>query len=171
VWPVRAQGRINNSGPVRRWAQTAPRTPEDEVIVTSGPDRPFSSRPSQPYSAPSRRRGPLIPTLIVLGLLVVGFVYFSQVYADVLWYNQLGFLEVFVTENLSRIGLFVAAFVIMGASVYLSLRIAYRSRPIYAPDSSVQDNLNRYQAQLEPIRRLLMIGIPLVLGAFAGTAA
>lgn len=139
--------------------------------MTSGPDRPFSSRPSQPYSAPSRRRGPLIPTLIVLGLLVVGFVYFSQVYADVLWYNQLGFLEVFVTENLARIGLFVAAFLIMGASVYLSLRIAYRSRPIYAPDSSIQDNLNRYQAQLEPIRRLLMLGIPLVLGAFAGTAA
>ncbi|MDF9276999.1 UPF0182 family protein [Arthrobacter sp. EH-1B-1] len=113
----------------------------------------------------------MVPTLIVLGLLVVGFVYFSQVYADVLWYNQLGFLEVFVTENLSRIGLFVAAFLIMGASVYFSLRIAYRSRPIYAPDSSVQDNLNRYQAQLEPIRRLLMIGIPVVLGAFAGTAA
>lgn len=139
--------------------------------MTSGPDRPFSSRPSQPNSSPNRRRGPLIPTLIVLGLLVVGFVYFSQVYADVLWYNQLGFLEVFVTENLSRIGLFVAAFLIMGASVYFSLRIAYRSRPIYAPDSSVQDNLNRYQAQLEPIRRLLMIGIPIVLGLFAGTAA
>ncbi|WP_299166201.1 UPF0182 family protein [uncultured Arthrobacter sp.] len=113
----------------------------------------------------------MVPTLIVLGLIVVGFVYFSQVYADVLWYNQLGFLEVFVTENLSRIGLFVAAFLIMGASVYFSLRIAYRSRPIYAPDSNIQDNLNRYQAQLEPIRRLLMLGIPIVLGAFAGTAA
>ncbi len=139
--------------------------------MTSGPDRPFSSRPSQPSSSPTRRRGPLVPTLIVLGLIVVGFVYFSQVYADVLWYNQLGFLEVFVTENLSRIGLFVAAFLIMGASVYFSLRIAYRSRPIYAPDSNIQDNLNRYQAQLEPIRRLLMLGIPIVLGAFAGTAA
>ncbi|NJC22971.1 hypothetical protein BJ994_002047 [Arthrobacter pigmenti] len=139
--------------------------------MTSGPDRPFSSRPSQSSSSPNRRRGPLVPTLIVLGLLVVAFVYFSQVYADVLWYNQLGFLEVFVTENLSRIGLFVAAFLIMGASVYFSLRIAYRSRPIYAPDSNVQDNLNRYQAQLEPIRKLLMIGIPIVLGAFAGTAA
>ncbi|WP_173401502.1 UPF0182 family protein [Arthrobacter sp. H5] len=113
----------------------------------------------------------MVPTLIVIGILVVAFVYFSQVYADVLWYNQLGFLEVFVTENLTRIGLFVAAFLIMGISVYFSLRIAYRSRPIYAPDSSVQDNLNRYQAQLEPIRRLLMLGIPVVLAAFAGTAA
>lgn len=102
---------------------------------------------------------------------MIAFVYLSQVYADVLWYNQLGFLEVFVTENLTRIALFLAAFLLMAGAVFFSLRIAYRSRPIYAPDSAIQDNLNRYQAQLEPIRRLLMLGIPVVLGAFAGTAA
>ncbi|MFC3299863.1 UPF0182 family protein [Arthrobacter agilis] len=113
----------------------------------------------------------MIPTIIVVAVIVIAFVYLSQVYADVLWYNQLGFLEVFVTENLSRIVLFLAAFLIMASAVYFSLRIAFRSRPIYAPDSAVQDNLNRYQAQLEPIRRLLMLGIPVVLGAFAGTAA
>nr|WP_182977001.1 MULTISPECIES: UPF0182 family protein [Arthrobacter] len=113
----------------------------------------------------------MIPTIIVVAVIVIAFVYLSQVYADVLWYNQVGFLEVFVTENLSRIVLFVVAFLVMAGAVFLSLRIAFRSRPIYAPDSAVQDNLNRYQAQLEPIRRLLMLGIPVVLGAFAGTAA
>ncbi len=106
-----------------------------------------------------------------MAVIVIAFVYLSQVYADVLWYNQLGFLEVFVTENLTRIVLFVVAFLVMAAAVYFSLRIAFRNRPIYAPDSAIQDNLNRYQAQLEPIRRLLMLGIPVVLGAFAGTAA
>nr|WP_225217304.1 UPF0182 family protein [Arthrobacter pullicola] len=113
----------------------------------------------------------MIATLIVVAVLVIGFVYFSQVYADVLWYNQLGFLEVFVKENLTRIGLFAAAFLIMGVCVFFSIRAAYSSRPIYAPDSSMQDNLNRYQAQLEPVRKLLMIGIPVVVGGFAGTAA
>nr|WP_223263061.1 UPF0182 family protein [Arthrobacter sp. NamB2] len=113
----------------------------------------------------------MIPTIIVVAVIVIAFVYLSQVYADVLWYNQLGFLEVFVTENLSRIVLFVVAFLVMAGAVFFSLRIAFRSRPIYAPDSAIQDNLNRYQAQLEPIRRLLMLGIPVVLGAFAGTAA
>ncbi|WP_104117278.1 UPF0182 family protein [Arthrobacter sp. B1805] len=108
---------------------------------------------------------------MVVAVIVIAFVYLSQVYADVLWYNQLGFLEVFVTENLSRIVLFVVAFLVMAGAVFFSLRIAFRSRPIYAPDSAIQDNLNRYQAQLEPIRRLLMLGIPVVLGAFAGTAA
>nr|WP_235498712.1 UPF0182 family protein [Arthrobacter sp. Leaf234] len=108
---------------------------------------------------------------MVVAVIVIAFVYLSQVYADVLWYQQLGFLEVFVTENLSRIVLFVIAFLVMAGAVFFSLRIAFRSRPIYAPDSAIQDNLNRYQAQLEPIRRLLMLGIPVVLGAFAGTAA
>nr|WP_246168475.1 UPF0182 family protein [Arthrobacter luteolus] len=113
----------------------------------------------------------MIATLIVVAVLVIGFVYFSQVYADVLWYNQLGFLEVFVKENLTRLGLFAAAFLVMAACVFFSIRAAYSSRPIYAPDSSMQDNLNRYQAQLEPVRKLLMIGIPVVVGGFAGTAA
>jgi len=139
--------------------------------VTSGPDRPFGSRPSSASGSPGRRRSPLIPTIIVVAVIVIAFVYLSQVYADVLWYDQLGFLEVFITENLSRIILFVVAFLVMAGAVFFSLRIAFRSRPIYAPDSAIQDNLNRYQAQLEPIRRLLMLGIPVVLGAFAGTAA
>ena len=111
--------------------------------MTSGPNGPFS----QPGStATTRRRSPLIATLIVVAVLVIGFVYFSQVYADVLWYNQLGFLEVFVKENLTRLGLFAGAFVVMAACVFFSIRAAYTSRPIYAPDSSMQDNLNRYQA-------------------------
>ncbi|NKX53799.1 UPF0182 family membrane protein [Arthrobacter mobilis] len=118
-----------------------------------------------------RKRSALVPTLIVVAVLVVGFVFFSQVYADILWYGQLGFLEVFLKENGTKIAIFLAAFLIMSVSVYLSLRLAYRSRPVYAPDSSLQENLNRYQAQLEPVRKLLMVGIPVVLGGFAGTAA
>ena len=69
-----------------------------------------------------------------------------QIYADILWYNQLGYLEVFLKENGTRIAIFLIAFLIMGLAVYFSLRVAYRSRPVYAPDSSLQDNLNRYQA-------------------------
>ena len=138
--------------------------------MTSGPDRPFGNRPSSTSSPTSRRRSPLVPTLIVVALIVMAFVYASQIYADVLWYDQLGFIEVFLTENIARIALFLIAFVLMAGAVYTNLSIAYRSRPVYAPDNAMQDNLNRYQAQLEPIRRLLMLGVPAVLGAFAGTA-
>ena len=141
--------------------------------MTSGPNGPFSRPSPSTGTRPGNRRGPspLIATLIVVAVLVIGFVYFSQVYADVLWYNQLGYLEVFVKENLTRIAMFLSAFVVMAGCVFLSIRTAYSSRPVYAPDSALQDNLNRYQAQLEPVRKLLMIGIPVVVGGFAGTAA
>lgn len=120
---------------------------------------------------PPSRRGALTPTLIVVALVVVGFIFFANVWTDVLWYRQLGFIEVFLTENLAKIGIFVAGFAVMFAAVFFAIRIAYRSRPVYAPDSDIRDNLNRYQAQLEPVRRVVMVGLPVLFGLFAGSAA
>ncbi|MBT2531904.1 UPF0182 family protein [Arthrobacter sp. ISL-48] len=131
------------------------------------------SRPTSPIP-PGRnpsRRGALTPTLIVVALVVVGFIFFANVWTDVLWYRQLGFFEVFVTENVARIGIFVAGFALMFLAVYFAIRTAYRARPVYAPDSEVRDNLNRYQAQLEPVRRVVMVGLPILFGLFAGSAA
>lgn len=113
----------------------------------------------------------MIPTLIIVAVLVVGFIFFSQIYADVLWYKQLGYLGVFVTENVARTSIFLIAGIVMAVVMYITIRIAYRARPIYAPDSTLQDNLNRYQATLEPVRRLVMIAVPVVFGLFAGAAA
>jgi uncharacterized membrane protein (UPF0182 family) len=113
----------------------------------------------------------LTPTLIVVALVVVGFIFFANVWTDVLWYQQLGYFEVFLTENLARIGIFAAGFLLMFAAVFYAIRIAYHARPVYAPDSEIRDNLNRYQAQLEPVRRVVMIGLPVLFGLFAGSAA
>ncbi|WP_427006755.1 UPF0182 family protein [Pseudarthrobacter sp. H2] len=131
------------------------------------------SRPASPVppGRPPTRRGALTPTLIVVALIVVGFIFFANVWTDVLWYQQLGFFEVFLTENLSRIAIFVAGFAIMFSAVFFAIRIAYHARPVYAPDSDVRDNLNRYQVQLEPVRRVVMIGLPILFGLFAGSAA
>ncbi|WP_104136429.1 UPF0182 family protein [Arthrobacter sp. ZGTC131] len=113
----------------------------------------------------------MTPTLIVVALVVVGFIFFANVWTDVLWYQQLGFFEVFLTENLARIAIFAVGFAIMFAGVFYAIRIAYHARPVYAPDSEIRDNLNRYQAQLEPVRRVVMIGLPVLFGLFAGSAA
>lgn len=131
------------------------------------------SRPAStmPQGKPPSRRGALTPTLIVVAVVVVGFIFFANVWTDVLWYQQLGFVEVFLTENIARIVIFLAGFAIMFAAVFFAIRIAYRSRPVYAPDSDVRDNLNRYQAQLEPVRRVVMIGLPILFALFAGSAA
>ncbi|GAC1456139.1 MAG: hypothetical protein PVSMB10_14110 [Pseudarthrobacter sp.] len=119
------------------------------------------SRPTSPIPTgrPPSRRGALTPTLIVVAVVVVGFIFFANVWTDVLWYQQLGYFQVFLTENLSRILMFLAGFALMFAAVFFAIRIAYRARPVYAPDSEMRDNLNRYQAQLEPVRRVVMLGL------------
>ncbi|MET4143225.1 uncharacterized membrane protein (UPF0182 family) [Arthrobacter sp. UYCo732] len=136
-----------------------------EVLRLSRPTSPI------PPGRPPSRRGALTPTLIVVALIVVGFIFFANVWTDVLWYQQLGYFEVFLTENLSRILIFLAGFALMFLAVFFAIRIAYRARPVYAPDSEMRDNLNRYQAQLEPVRRVVMVGLPILFGLFAGSAA
>lgn len=106
-----------------------------------------------------------------MAVAVVGFIFFANVWTDVLWYQQLGFFEVYIRENLARIITFLIGFAMMFAAVFFAIRIAYRSRPVYAPDAEARDNLNRYQAQLEPVRRVVMIGLPILFGLFAGSAA
>ncbi|WP_045074946.1 UPF0182 family protein [Psychromicrobium lacuslunae] len=125
----------------------------------------------QSTSAPRRRRGALLPTLIILVLAVIAFVFFANVYTEILWFNQLGFQDVFWKTNIAKGLIFLAAFVLMFAAVYASIRIAYRARPVYAPDNEAESNLSRYQVQLEPVRKVVMIGVPLVFALFAGVAA
>ncbi|MDQ0619607.1 UPF0182 family membrane protein [Arthrobacter globiformis] len=130
-----------------------------------------SCQPHPARKTPDKARCVDAPTLIVVALVVVGFIFFANVWTDVLWYQQLGYFEVFLTENLARISIFAIGFLIMFAAVFYAIRIAYHARPVYAPDSEIRDNLNRYQAQLEPVRRVVMIGLPVLFGLFAGSAA
>lgn len=127
--------------------------------------------PSPDTPIQRRRRGALLPTIIVVVVLVIALALFAGFYTDFLWFNQLGYAQVYWREKLAKLLIFVVAFLIMSVSVYFSIRVAYRARPIYAPDSQRDDNLNRYQVQLEPVRRVVMIGVPAVFGLFAATAA
>ncbi len=115
----------------------------------------------------SRRRAPIAITIGVVAVLLVGFFLFAGVYADVLWFRQLGFLEVLTTEWIARIVLFLIGFVAMALPVWGSIQIAYRTRPVYA---KLNSQLDRYQEVFEPLRRLAMYGIPIVLGIFAGVS-
>lgn len=112
-----------------------------------------------------------MPTIIVVVALGIALLLFAGFYTDFLWFNQLGYSDVFWRERLAKLIIFVAAFAVMALGVYFSIRTAYKARPVYAPDGAVQDNLSRYQTQLEPVRRVVSIGIPVVFGLFAGTAA
>ena len=116
----------------------------------------------------NRSRATLAISAAVIGVLVVLFFAFANVYTDILWFDQLGFLSVLTTQWLATGGMFLVGFTGMFLPVWASLQIAYRSRPMYA---KLNSQLDRYQAVVEPLRRLAMWGIPAVLGLFAGVTA
>ncbi|MBT0994484.1 UPF0182 family protein [Cellulomonas sp. DKR-3] len=130
-----------------------------------------SSRPTRPARPPGKRRGALVPTLVVLGAIVVLVLILAQVWTEVLWYDQLGFLEVLRTEWGTRAILFAIGFLVMGAAVGLSMRYAYSSRPVYAPSTPEQASLDQYREAIEPLRKVVMIAGPALVGFVAGVMA
>ena len=114
-----------------------------------------------------RSRAALAITVGVLALLVIGFFIFAGLYADVLWYNQLNFLQVLTTQWAATLIMFFVGFFGMAVPVWLSIWIAFRSRPVYA---KLNSQLDRYQQLIEPLRRLAMYGIPIVFGIFMGVS-
>ena len=104
-------------------------------------------------------------------MLVFALVLLAEVWTDVLWFRELGFVEVLRTRLVTQILLFVVAFLIMAVAVWGSLTIAFRARPVYAPTTPGQEALDRYREQLEPLRRIVGIAVPALLGLFAGSAA
>jgi len=128
-----------------------------------------TSRPATPR--PRRRRGALAPTIVVLVILGLLLMITAQLWTEWLWYDAIGYLEVLRTEWVTRGLLFLAAFLVMGGAVYASLTVAYRTRPVYAPSTPEQASLDQYREMIEPLRRLVMIAAPAVLGFFAGVAA
>ena len=119
-------------------------------------------------SSTDRRKSSRTPLAITIGVVVVlliAFFVFASVYSEVLWFQQLGFLNVLLTQWGASAGFFVAGFIAMAVPVWLAIEIAYRRRPVYARLSS---QLDRYQEIIEPLRRLLTFGVPALLGLFSG---
>lgn len=116
---------------------------------------------------PSRRSRVLGITLAIVVVLIFVFFATASIYADVLWFDQLGFLGVFASQWGYRLAAFGLGFVAMAIPVWASLFIAYRTRPVYA---KLNTQLDHYQELFEPLRKLVMWGVPVLLGLFAGVA-
>ncbi|MBZ4485925.1 UPF0182 family protein [Microbacterium sp. cx-55] len=128
----------------------------------------MTSTPAPTPAAPNRPRRVIAISLVVIAALAVAFFLFASLYADWLWYDQLGFSSVLVTEWVAQVAMFAIGFLGMAIPVWLAIQLAYRLRPVYVRLSS---QLDRYQEVVEPLRRLAMWGIPVFFGFFAGFAA
>ncbi|WP_104126085.1 UPF0182 family protein [Cryobacterium sp. Y57] len=123
---------------------------------------------SSSSSTSIRSRTPLVITAASIAGLVILFFIFAGLYTDVLWFAQLGFLNVLTTQWIANVVLFLIGFVAMSVPVFVSIQLAYRLRTMYA---KLNSQLVRYQEVIEPLRRLAMYAIPALLGLFAGIAA
>ena len=105
---------------------------------------------------------------MILAALLVAFFVAANLFTDFMWFDQLGFESVLITQWTARVVMFVVGFLAMALPVWGAIQLAYRLRPVYARLSS---QLDRYQEVVEPLRRLAMWGIPIFFGFFAGFAA
>lgn len=130
----------------------------------------FSKPPSSSSQKARRRRSPLLPTIGIVVVLLILFVIFSQVYTEVLWFDQLHFLNVFTTTWTTKIIMFFGAGVIMAGVVWYMMHIVYHRRPVYVPSTPQQENLDRYREAIEPLRKVMMVVLPVIIGLFAAAS-
>ena len=113
------------------------------------------------------------PATIALVILVgIGAILFSisDFYTNVLWFDQLGFLNVLTTQIFAQAALFAAGAVSFALITGVSLWLAYRFRPVYIRFPDESSPFEQYRQLLEQLRRVVMIGVPLGLGILAGLA-
>lgn len=121
-------------------------------------------------ASPTRRRriSPIAVTVVLVALLILGFLAAASVTTEILWYAQLGHLPVLMTQWIAAGVMFLIGFVAMAVPVFVSIEVAYRTRPVYA---RLTGQLDRYQELIEPLRRVIKWGLPAVIGLFAGFAS
>ena len=101
----------------------------------------------------------------------IALISLSGFYADWLWFKSVDYTEVWSTILLTKATVFVVAGLATSLIITSNVYIAYRKRPLYVPLTSEADNLERYRSQIEPIRRLVLVGLALVLIYFGGSSA
>jgi len=134
-------------------------------------EEPDAPRRPMPVRHESRRPRPLVLTLVVMAVLLIGFSLFAGIWTDRLWFHSIGYGAVFSTLLWTKIGMFVLFGALMGLIVGGNLWIAYRLRPMFRASSAEQANLDRYREVITPIRRVLVISVSVVFALFAGGSA
>jgi len=128
----------------------------------------FGSQPPQSRQRPPRA---LFPTLAVLLVLLILGSTFTDIWTERLWFGAIDHAEVFNTLITTRVLLFVIFGLLLSSIVVANVVIAYRTRPLHRMLSPEQRNLDRYRDVVEPIRRLVVIGLAVALFFFGGTSA
>src|SRR6185295_12332828 len=128
-------------------------------------------RPAARMPKLTRRSRILIAVALAVVLLLLFGPRLIDTYVDWLWFGELGYRSVFTTQLVTRLIVGVVAGVLMGAIVFAALALAYRTRPVFVPTNGPNDPVARYRTAVMSRLRLVGIGVPAVIGFFAGVVA
>ncbi|MDQ6656876.1 MAG: UPF0182 family protein, partial [Actinomycetota bacterium] len=111
--------------------------------------------------------------IVVVSLVVLAILWFQFVglYVDYLWYGEVGFRQVFTTQLVSRLVLFLVAGLGAGSLLLLTMLLAYRSRPVFVPTAVTNDPLAPYRTVVAARPKMFGIGISVLIGIICGLSA
>jgi uncharacterized protein len=118
------------------------------------------------------RRGRV--TLVVLAVLLVLMAIADRafdIWADWLWFDEVGYTDVFTGVLTTRALLFLTFGLGVGLVIAVNLYLAYRMRPLLRPHSAEQHALDRYRMFLLPRMGTWITVLAGLVGLFAGIAA
>ncbi|MFT4107996.1 UPF0182 family protein [Propionicimonas sp.] len=116
------------------------------------------------------RRGPLLPTILVLAVLVTAYVVFAELWTTKLWFDSVSFPQVFSTQLAAQVILFVTFFLVMALIVGGNMWIAFRVRPL-TRRTGQSAILDRYRDLLEANIWLAILVPAVFLGLVSGASA
>lgn len=115
----------------------------------------------------TRRRNALLPTAIIIVVLVVGFLIFTNVWTSRLWFASYGYENVFATMLWTRVALFAIFGVVLAGIVVGNLIIANHWRPV-RPANADSELLSRYRDAVKGRFGIFLWVIGLATGLFGG---
>jgi uncharacterized membrane protein (UPF0182 family) len=127
--------------------------------------------PRRPVMTARRRNRVLLPTLAILGGLLIAFSIFTGFYTDLLWFRSVGYSSVFTRTLGVKALLFFLFGILFAAAVAVNFVVAYRTRPAYQAMIPGQQELDRYRMALDPYKRVVVLVICTLLGLIAGSSA
>lgn len=118
------------------------------------------------------RRGRV--TIVILALVLLVFTLFDKViraWTDLLWYREVGYVNIFAGVLRTRLVLFALFGLVTGLILAFNLYLAYRVRPLLRPHSAEQHALDRYRLLLLPRVGTWITLVATMVGFFFGLSA
>jgi uncharacterized membrane protein (UPF0182 family) len=128
-------------------------------------------RPAAKMPKLTRRSRILITVALAIVLLLLIGPRLVDGYVDWLWFGEMGYRSVFTTQLVTKLVVFLVVWAAVGFIVFGALALAYRTRPVFVPTTGPNDPVARYRTAVMSRLKLVGIGVPAVIGFFAGIVA